>query len=99
MTTALATPLSSQSIIVATQGLAAADLGSESVVLDPTAGKYYGLNEVAARILELVEAPKSLRDVQAALLDEYDVDADQLRADLEYFLRELHTRGLIVLNQ
>ncbi len=99
MSTALATPLSSQSMIVATQGLAAADLGSESVVLDPTAGKYYGLNEVAARILELVESPKSVRDVQAALMDEYDVDADELRTDLDHFLRELHVRGLIALDQ
>jgi hypothetical protein len=94
-TTSTATPLTAHTIVVATQGLAAADLGTEAVVLDPTAGRYYGLNEVAARILELVESPQRIESVQEALLAEYDVEPSQLWGDLEHFLRELLSRGLI----
>lgn len=76
-------------------GLASADLGGEAVVLDPKAGQYFGLNEVAARIFELVQKPKTFVDVEEALLREYDVDREQLRRDIGAFVDALVARGLV----
>lgn len=84
-----------QSTVVVTPGLTAADLGGEAVVLDPQSGRYYGLNELGARIFELARKPRSVERIMQALLQEYDVEADQLKADLLAFLQEMEQRNLI----
>lgn len=84
-----------QSTVVVAPGLTAADLGGEAVVLDPRSGRYYGLNELGARIFELVRRPQSVEQVMYALLQEYDVKADTLKADLLAFLHEMEQRQLI----
>lgn len=83
------------STVVVTPGLTAADLGGEAVVLDPHTGRYYGLNELGARIFELAQKPRSVERIMAALLQEYDVEESQLQADLLAFLREMESRRLI----
>lgn len=84
-----------QSTVVVTPGLTAADLGGEAVVLDPQSGRYYGLNELGARIFELARRPRSVERIVQALLQEYDVEVDQLKVDLLAFLREMEERNLI----
>ena len=76
-------------------GLASADLGGEAVILDPASGRYFGLNEVAARILELVRNPQAVSQIEEALAAEYDVDRDRLREDIYGFLSTLASRGLV----
>ena len=83
------------STVVVKPGLTAADLGGEAVVLDPHTGRYYGLNELGARIFELSQKPRSVDRIMATLLQEYDVAEDQLRTDVIAFLREMETRELI----
>lgn len=83
------------STVVVKHGLTAADLGGEAVVLDPHTGRYYGLNELGARIFELSQKPRSVDRIVTALLQEYDVAAAQLKADVVTFLREMETRELI----
>lgn len=84
-----------QSTVMVTPGLTAADLGGEAVVLDPNTGRYYGLNELGARIFELARKPRSVERIMHALLQEYEVEADKLRADLLAFLHEMEQRQLI----
>jgi PqqD family protein of HPr-rel-A system len=84
-----------QSTVVVTPGLTAADLGGEAVVLDPRSGRYYGLNELGARIFELAQRPRTIDKIMHALLQEYDVKAETLRADLLAFLAEMEQRNLI----
>ena len=83
------------STVVVKHGLTAADLGGEAVVLDPHTGRYYGLNELGARIFELSQKPRSVDRIVATLLQEYDVAAEQLKTDVVAFLREMETRELI----
>jgi len=84
-----------QSTVVVTPGLTAADLGGEAVVLDPNTGRYYGLNELGARIFELARKPRSVEWIMQALLQEYEVEADKLQADLLAFLHQMEQRQLI----
>lgn len=84
-----------QSTVVVNPGLTAADLGGEAVVLDPNTGRYYGLNELGARIFELARKPRSVERITQALLQEYEVEADKLRVDLIAFLHEMEQRHLI----
>ncbi|MEM8598313.1 MAG: PqqD family peptide modification chaperone [Bacteroidota bacterium] len=87
--------ITEQSTIAVTQGLTAADLGGEAVVLDPNSGRYYGLNELGARIFDLARKPRSVEWIMEALLQEYDVEERKLKEDLLAFLHEMEQRQLI----
>lgn len=81
--------------VVVSQNLAVADLGDEAVLLDPDTGNYFGLNEVAARILELAATETTVDRIVKALLDEYDVDRPRLEADVAAFVQDLEAKGLL----
>lgn len=81
--------------VIVSQNLAVADLGDEAVLLDPETGNYFGLNEVAARILELAATETTVDRIVKALLDEYDVDRSRLEGDVSTFVRDLESKGLL----
>jgi PqqD family protein of HPr-rel-A system len=84
-----------QSTVSLAPGLTAAHLGDEAVLLDTNSGRYYGLNELGARIFELAKTSTSVRQIMDALLQEYKVEAERLEADLLAFLGEMEERKLI----
>jgi Coenzyme PQQ synthesis protein D (PqqD) len=55
---------------------------------------YYGLNEVGARIWELVQEPRKVEEIQAVILDEYEVDPASGKRDVLALLQQLADRGL-----
>ncbi len=87
--------LSPDATVVVSQNVAVADLGSEAVLLDPTSGTYFGLNEVAARILDLAQETITIDSIVDRLLDEFDVDRNRLFGDVTAFVGDLERRGLI----
>lgn len=91
--------LTSDTALEVTSGLAIADLGGEAVLLDPTTGRYFGLNEVAARILELAQERTTVAEVVDRLIEEFDVDRAQLEADVVVFARDMAQRKLLVVEQ
>lgn len=89
-------PPSVDSTVTAAPHLAVADLGDEAVLLDSASGHYFGLNEVASRILQLAKKPIAIRTIVDHLLEEYEVERNVLEADVMTFVRELEGNGLIV---
>jgi hypothetical protein len=83
------------STVVAAREHLSARLGDESVVLGVTEGMYFGLDEVAARIWELVQDPVEIAKVRDVIVSEYEVDADTCERDLLAFLSELDRNGMI----
>lgn len=81
--------------VVVSPKLAVANLGDEAVLLDAESGNYFGLNEVAARILELAASETTVDRIVKALLEEYDVDRSRLEADVSAFVRDLESKGLL----
>jgi hypothetical protein len=55
----------------------------------------YVVNEVAARIWELLAKPTDVDRIAAALIDEFDVPLDDARADATAFVSLLLERGLV----
>lgn len=90
--------LSSRTVVAATKNEVSCKLGEEAAILGLKNSVYYGLNAVGARIWELLREPKSLQEVQAAIVSEYDVSADQAEKDLVQFLRGMLAEGLIELS-
>lgn len=75
--------------------LAIANLGDEAVLLDAESGNYFGLNEVASRILDLARTAQTVESIVERLAEEYDVEREVLFADVVSFVRELEANGLV----
>jgi len=70
-------------------------LDEETIVVDPRSREVHLLNETAARIWELLAAPRSLDELTAALGDEYDAPADEVRGAVQEILATLGDKGLL----
>ena len=76
----------------------AAKVGDELVMMSAEKGNYLGLSEVGTRIWELVEVPRTIEDLCAQLVTEFDVTDNVCRAEVETFLRDLEKHGAIALD-
>ncbi|MFC1879678.1 PqqD family protein [Chloroflexota bacterium] len=72
------------------------DLGDEMVLLNIETGKYFGLDDVGARLWALLEEHGSLDLAFQTLLGEYEVSEHQLQADLIRLVDELAAQQLLV---
>ncbi len=70
-------------------------LADEAIILNMKTNAYCGLNEVGARIWELLEEPKSIKVIQDTLLEEYEVEIDQCRNELLTLLQGFLDNELI----
>lgn len=55
-------------------------------------GQYFSLNEVGAHIWRLMEAPRSLDSIVAALIDAYDAPAAAIREEALGFSHDWNER-------
>jgi len=83
------------SIVVATKDQVSSDLAGESILLSLKTANYYGLDQVGARIWELVQQPTPVTAVRDAILNEFDVDRERCERDVLELLRQLVAEGLI----
>lgn len=67
----------------------------ELAVMSVEQGAYYGLNEVATRIWQLIEQPRTVASVCATLQDEYKVDPASCERDVLACLATLQAEGLV----
>ena len=83
------------SVVAATKEQVASDLAGEVILLSLQTGQYYGLDQVGARIWELVQQPARVADIRDAIVREYEVGLEQCEHDVLDLLRGLVTEGLI----
>jgi hypothetical protein len=88
-------PINSQTILSACKDQVSSEIGGEAVILNLQSGTYYGLDEVGKRIWDLIQTPRSVKEVQENLLAEYDVESDQCEKDLIALLQSLADENLI----
>ena len=86
------------SVVVVSTDQISADLADEAAILNLKSGTYYGLDPVGARIWQLIQDPRTVADIHALIVAEYDVDATQCAVDLLAFLEELASEGLVQVN-
>ena len=77
-------------------GLPFQTLEEETIVVDPKTREVHLLNDTAARVWELLASAQSVDELTAALGEEYEAPADDLRAGVEELLRGLSAKGLLV---
>ena len=84
--------------IRAAQAVLVKPLNDEAVLLHLDTEQYFGLDEVALRMWTLLNTLPSVGAAYAALLEEYDVEPQVLRLDLERVVDELLEYRLLVLD-
>jgi hypothetical protein len=82
-------------MIARKDGWLAAYVGEELVMMSAESGAYLGLNDVGARIWEIIETPTALPDICAALAKEFETTPEACRPEVEAFLGELAARGAV----
>jgi len=87
--------ISESSLVVAATDQISSDLGAEAVILNLQSGVYHGLDEVGARIWNLVQQPKPVKDIKQTLVQEYEVEPEVCTSDLLALLHEMKAVGLI----
>ncbi|HEV7765635.1 MAG TPA: lasso peptide biosynthesis PqqD family chaperone [Thermoanaerobaculia bacterium] len=87
--------LSRESIVVVSKDQMASDIAGETVILGLTAGRYYGLDAVGARIWQLIQTPTAISEVERTIVSEYEVDPERCRQDLMSLLRKMIDAGLV----
>lgn len=81
--------------VVAAAGQLAGNLGEEVVIAGVSTGRFYGLNEVASRVWQLIQKPMLFGELKRALSEEYDAPPERLAADLVMLIERMHNEKLI----
>ena len=92
-------PPTLDSVVVASDKPLTAPLGGEIVLLDPGEGIYFSLNEVGARVWELIEEPSSVQSICDRIVEEFEVDMQTCCDDILKVVSDLVERGLVGLVQ
>lgn len=71
------------------------EISGEAYILQLDNGVYFSLDGVGALVWEMVQEPRSVREIRARILSEYDVDEQRCEQDLIELLHDLHARKLV----
>lgn len=61
----------------------------EGVIVQQSTAEAIVINETAARLLELADGTRTLRDCAAAITEEFDAELDAVSRDVLHFAEEL----------
>lgn len=89
------TIFSDRTVVVATKDQVSCPLGGDIIILDLKAGVYFSLNDVGAKIWQLIQQPTSVAELRRAILDTFEVAPEVCERDLLALLRDLAARNLI----
>ena len=83
------------SLVVVAKNQTSSNVGDETIVLNLKSGGYYGLNTVAVTVWNLIQEPKTVKEIRDAIIEEYEVESEECEQDLFVLLEELSVAGLI----
>jgi Coenzyme PQQ synthesis protein D (PqqD) len=72
------------------------EVGGETVILDLQGESYFGLDQTGTRIWQLLAQYRELQRVFEMMLEEYEVEPQILRNDLQTLVDRLSDAGLLV---
>ncbi|PAD78411.1 lasso peptide biosynthesis PqqD family chaperone [Paenibacillus campinasensis] len=87
--------ITAEDLIVQSEGFLVSEMDGEKVMLNIESGKYYNLGRIGGRIWELAESPISVTGMVEQLVAEYEIEPDTCRQQVERFVNQLATEGLI----
>lgn len=91
--------LADKDILKRNPELLSSKIDTETIMMSMHDGNYYGLNEVAGRIWEILEKEMTYAELIRNLLEEFDVDESTCRNDVAGFLNKLEDKKLIIVTR
>ena len=73
-------------------------IGDEAVILNLKSELYLGLNPVGTRMWTVLQDAPSIQAAYESLLDEFEVEPERLRQDIDQLLDQMLEQGLIELH-
>ncbi len=71
------------------EGVIQTELDDEIVLMHVESGKYYSLNAVGSAVWKQLSSPRSLSELCDLVVDEFEVDPETCRRDVEALLEDL----------
>jgi len=90
--------ITAPTIIERNPDLHKSEIDGKVVLMSMTNGSYYGLNPTGSKIWELLESPRSIKEVVEKLTELYNISFDDCKKDLLPYLQELISEKLIKTN-
>ena len=82
-------------IVRKNQDIFTGNIDNEMVAMSIENGKYYQMNETGSRILNLLDHPRSIRELCEAMEGLYRIDGAVCKQDILEFMREMAQYNLI----
>jgi hypothetical protein len=80
---------------VAVRDQVSCELQEEAAILHLGSGVYYGLNRTGAWLWDLIQVPRTVAEIEAALVQKFDVEPERGARDLYALLADLARAQLI----
>ncbi|MBN1868030.1 PqqD family protein [Candidatus Sumerlaeota bacterium] len=87
--------ISLDSTIMRSSDQVSTDLGEEVVIMGLQSEEYFSLENVGARIWNMIQEPKTAKEILDAIVRDYAVEPERCERDLLAVLREMENEGLI----
>src|SRR5690349_11927984 len=91
--------VSAECTITASSQAVSCELAGEIVVLDTRTERYFALSAVGAQIWTYLQDPCTLGSLCDRLMEEYEVEPNQCRADVSALLEQLAQQGLVTVSE
>lgn len=77
----------------------ASKINGEYVMLNAKEGHYFSLNAVGSRIWEILESPSTKSEINAILLEEFEVDAETCSKEVDDFIQTCVQMGVLEIDE
>jgi hypothetical protein len=65
------------------------------ILLDVARGRFFRLNSLASRIIDILQQGKTVTEVVDQISHECSADIEIVRLDVQEFMHQLHAKGLV----
>jgi Coenzyme PQQ synthesis protein D (PqqD) len=87
------THLTPNSRLIRSSDLVATEMDGDIVMMHISSGQYFGISGVGSRIWALLEHPITLDELISTIVNEYVVDEQTCRNDIQKFMQSLLEQG------
>jgi hypothetical protein len=87
--------LNGATVVQRRPGIVYREIQGEAVLLELASGRYFAVNKVGTTVWEALGEGITVAELEARIVEEFDVDDVTAWRDLEDFLKDLHKHGLV----
>ena len=91
------TKLDSSTCLQQHPDISSREFDGETVMMNKSLDSYFGLDEIATRIWQILEKKHSLIEIRDVLTKEYDVSPTQCLQDIQPFIEKLLSDELVII--